>query len=95
MTRSTIRLAGLCLVLTAGAASAQTTGSGTTGSGTTQGVPAAPTLPGAGTVAPETPPGGIARGVIRPSKPVDQDMVTPPPTQGQTMPVIKPPGTAR
>jgi len=44
----------------------------------------------------ETPPGGIPRGVVPPPSGVDPGMVAAPPvpTQG-TMPVIKPPATAR
>jgi hypothetical protein len=43
-----------------------------------------------------TPPNGVARGVIRPDRPVDSKMVTKPPApQRHRMPVITPPGTAR
>ncbi|GEM_PF-4653033 len=43
-----------------------------------------------------TPPNGVARGVIRPNRPVDSGMVTRPPVQPRhRMPVITPPGTAR
>lgn len=43
-----------------------------------------------------TPPNGVARGVIRPNRPVDSKMVTKPPTlPHHTMPVITPPATAR
>lgn len=43
-----------------------------------------------------TPPNGVARGVIRPNRPVDSKMVTKPPApQRHRMPVITPPGTAR
>ena len=52
--------------------------------------PAVPATPNA-----ETPPNGIARGVVPPPK-VDPEMVTPPP-QGDkpTMPIIKPPVMAK
>lgn len=43
-----------------------------------------------------TPPNGVARGVIRPNRPVDSGMVTKPPTlPHHRMPVITPPGIAR
>lgn len=44
----------------------------------------------------ETPPGGIARGVIPPAHNVDPGIIEKPPASAQgTMPVIKPPGIAR
>ena len=44
----------------------------------------------------ETPPGGIARGVVPPPVNVDPGMVTPPPAASEpSMPVIKPPTGAR
>ena len=58
----------------------------------------AQTAPNAPSATPNsiTPPGGVARGVIQPDRPVDSKMVTQPrrPTR-HNMPVIKPPGTAR
>ena len=58
-----------------------------------------PTPPPATTDKPpnaETPPGGIARGVVPPPKGVDPSMVQPPPANVKpAMPVIKPPGTSR
>jgi hypothetical protein len=59
----------------------------------------APTPPPAPTDKPpnaETPPGGIARGVVPPPKGVDPSMIQPPPANVKpTMPVIKPQGTSR
>lgn len=83
MTRNLLRLAGLAMVAAASAANAQTS-------------PATP-APDASTTTPNaiTPPNGVARGVIRPNRPIDSGMVTKPPAHGHTMPVIKPPGTAR
>ena len=73
---------GILLALT-GAAWAQTT-------------PTAPTPPAERTPNAETPPGGIARGVVPPPHGVDPGMIEPPPANVKpTMPVIKPPGTAR
>lgn len=44
----------------------------------------------------ETPPGGIARGVVPPAHNVDPQIVTKPPADLKpTMPVIKPPAAAR
>lgn len=61
----------------------------------TQATPNAPAL-GGQTPNAETPPGGVARGVVPPPRGVDPGMVTPPPASAQgTMPIIKPPGTAR
>ncbi len=44
----------------------------------------------------EAPPGGIARGVVPPAHNVDPEIVTKPPAELKpTMPVIKPPASAR
>ena len=73
-------MGGLALALFAGVARAQPV----------SGDPA-PSQPGS-----TTPQNGIARGVIKPDQPVDPKMVTRPRTPvHHTMPVIKPPGTAR
>ena len=80
---NTLRLAGLAVILMTGTVQAQTPS-----------VQPTPDVPVTGQEA--TPPNGVARGVIRPNRPVDSKMVTKPPTpQQHRMPVITPPGTAR
>lgn len=72
---------GACLI--AGTAQAQTS--------SVQPSPSVPVVPET-----STPSNGIARGVIRPGRPVDPKMVAkPPPPERHRMPVITPPGTAR
>lgn len=58
--------------------------------------PPAPTVPGAEPTRPnaETPPGGVARGLVEPRRNRDPEAVVTPPPTGGTMPVIPPPGTA-
>jgi hypothetical protein len=79
-------------IAVAGPASAQPT------PGTPPSAQTGPNAPGSAQQTPnaETPPGGIARGVIPAPHAVDPGMVTPPPASAQgTMPVLKPPAAAR
>ncbi|MGI4794391.1 MAG: hypothetical protein ACRYF2_07460 [Janthinobacterium lividum] len=82
MTKLQIPLTVFAAMLVAGTVQAQTPS-----------VQPAPEVP---TTQEPTPPNGVARGVIRPNRPVDSGMVTRPPVQPRhRMPVITPPGTAR
>ena len=79
-------------IAVAGPASAQPT------PGTPPSAQTGPNAPGSAQQTPnaETPPGGIARGVIPAPRAVDPGMVAPPPASAQgTMPVLKPPAAAR
>ncbi len=83
MTRLRSRMIALTAFLIAGAAQAQTP--------SVQPTPPVPVVPQEA-----TPPNGVARGVLRPGRPVDSKMVTKPPAlERHRMPVITPPGTAR
>ena len=82
-TRRSLSLALLGAILTASPAMAQTAAP--------QAKPGALASPNA-----ETPPGGIARGVVPPPRGMDPGMVAKPPVSGRgTMPVIPPPAAAR
>jgi len=89
----------LCpIMLVAGVALAGAPAWGQATPGSPPSAQATPNAPALGQQTPnaETPPGGIARGVVPAPKSVDSDMVTPPPVSGQgSMPVIKPPAGAR
>lgn len=94
--RGTLVLAVLCTL--AGAACAQIGAQIGAQSGAQSGPRSGPSTqpPTEQTPNAETPPGGIARGVVPPPKGVDPGMITPPPANVQpSMPVIKPPGTSR
>lgn len=83
MTRLQTPMIMLAATVLAGAAQAQTPS-----------IRPAPEVPT--TTQEATPPNGVARGVIRPTRPVDSGMVTQPAVQPRhRMPVITPPGTAR
>ena len=83
MRRTIVIMTGLTMLLSAGAAVAQTT-------------PRPNNAPSTTTPNAITPPNGVARGVITPNRPVDTDTVIRPPNDAaNTMPVIKPPAAAR
>ena len=85
-TRGIRSLAALAGLLLAGGAQAQTPAPRSPAPTTHGAEPARPNA--------ETPPGGVARGVIEPRQNRDPEAVITPPSTGGTMPVIPPPVTA-